>query len=133
MTLLYFRSKKDLDTFYATKPRRVWANGWYKKKVHAGGHADYIGLFNESWVSGKGQWDNFSRNVPTAMFSKYSFLEEWCVLILFADGTTYLVEDDDGVMRWEAVHAKPMMSKAKGGSKFPKRHQLFKDAKKPDK
>jgi hypothetical protein len=132
MTLFYFRSKKDLDTFYTTKAHRVGADDWYKKKVHGGGHGDYIGLFNESWVSGKGQWDNFSRNVPATMFSKYSFLEEWCVLILVAGGTTYLVEGDDGVMRWEAAHAKPVMSKAKGGSEFPKRHQLFKDAKKPN-
>jgi hypothetical protein len=43
-----------------------------------------------------------------------------------------LVEGEDGVMRWEAAHAKPVMSKAKGGSEFPKRHQLFKGGKKPD-
>jgi hypothetical protein len=132
MILFYFRSKKDLDTFYTRKAHRVGADDWYKKKVRGEGHGNYIGFFNENFVSGKGQWDNFSRNVPATMFSKYSFLEEWCVLTLVVDGTTYLVEGDDGVMRWEGAHAKSLISTAKSGSEFRKRHQLFKDAKKLD-
>jgi hypothetical protein len=40
--------------------------------------------------------------------------------MLVADGTTYFVEGDDGVMRWEPAHVKSVISTAKGGLNFQK-------------
>ena len=128
MTLLYFRSKKDVEAFHATTKHmggRIWRDKSVAKQT-----VDYIGLYQENYVSGKGQWDNFSHNMIPAMFGKFVVLfgarkgENFC-LRWNTDATTFLVEGEDGVMRWEPVHAQILQ----GGPKFMKRKEIWKDAK----
>jgi hypothetical protein len=68
MLLLYFRSKKDVRAFYASKAHRVgssWSTRTKKK-----GRASDIGLYQENYVSGKGEWDNFGKECVPSMFGE---------------------------------------------------------------
>ena len=51
---------------------------------------------------------------------------DFLLTVGFLDATTYPLEGEEGVNRWEDVHTKHFQ-----GPEFMKRRQLFKNAKKP--
>jgi hypothetical protein len=72
MTLLYFRSKKDVDDFHSTT-KHMEGRIWRRKAMSK---TDYIGLYQENYVSGKGQWDNFTHNMVPTMIGKFVVFSE---------------------------------------------------------
>lgn len=69
MILLYFRSKKDVRAFYTSKAHKIGSS--WSTRTREEGRASDIGLYQENYVSGKGEWDNFGKECVPCMFGEF--------------------------------------------------------------
>ena len=67
MTLMYFRSQEDLKRFYG----KAHGKGSRFSRDNGRLGTNYIGLYQENYRVGKGEWDAFGGEIEPAMLGEF--------------------------------------------------------------